>query len=1459
MGEMGMMSRGPGGRGLRSAAVVLGLVLLAGAGSPAVLTAAAAPGPATGARQPQARDTATAAQPVRDSQDAARAQAAQTGKDVEVTSLRTESSETFVTAAGHMQVVQHLRPVRTRVDGRWRALDTSLEKRADGSVGPRTATVGVSFSGGGVARPLITLERAGRKLSYSWPTALPVPVLDGDTATYAEVLPGVDLRVRAEAEGASEVLVVKDASAAANPELARLKLAVSSSGLSVAGTPDGGLRAVDTSSGGTVFEAPKPLMWDSGAVASAPKSLATGGGPAAGPAHEPAAGPASGPVADPANGPADSARVAPIGLSVEEHGSRLVLTPDQNLLKTAHYPLYIDPETTTPKASGWTMASRYWASSPQWKFNGDPDAGMGYCSGDSRCAPEDVKRLFYQVSTAAFAGKSIISAEFIAHETHSYSCSARNVEVWRTKAINSSTTWNTQLASGFWIDRLQTVSAAHGWSSDCAAGDIEFQVLRAVQQAAANDWSSTTFGLKASDEGDPTAWKRFSDDAFLRVEYDLPPRQISMSQLTSNPGGACGKPGAGKYVRSLPTLMANNVTDPDGGGSDGDRVAVQFAANWDTGDGKGMVPRWVSPLSAYKASGSDFPLTLPSNIPKNKVIAWYARSYDSAQYSPWSYDGSATTCSVIYDTSVPAGPAISSLQYPQSDPADPADPWTDGVGRYGSFTIDSPTTDVVKYWFGINGDPTSAHSLTTSGGGAASVKFMPTKPGINYITAQAFDTAGNGSEIRTYQFRVRAGQPERLSLGLNEPAGAASVSGTGGDWRADLHGGATTGGEGVAGTGVHLDGVDGYASTVSPVLNTGKSFSVSVWAKLPAQEPTHPVMALSQNGSYASGFQLLYSPAGGGWVFARFSSDNAAGSGYYRAAQPACPAGDTACKAARLGTWTHVVGLFDNTSQQIRLYVNGALAGATPSVTPWDARGQTLIGASAQNGTLGSFFTGDLDQAQFFDYQLTDAQIGVLAAQQAVGTGRPAKAVWSFDESSGVPSVTGRAQQVNARLNGGTKTGQPGVSGTGLSFDGVDDDAVTTQPVLDTYQSFAVSLWARIPDENRTSVAVHQAGVNNRGFEIYHNATGWVFQRAVSDTVGATLARAQQTACPSGPFDCAGARLGDWTHIVAVNDFDLGQMLLYVDGRPVASAPFTTPWLATGPITLGASNYPSGLSNFFKGDLDDVHLFDRALSPDEVTTLFKQNPVVKGRWQLDSAAGTPATSADASGGNHPVTLVNGASIGSGWVDSGALNLDGVDDYAATSGVPIDTSRSFTVSAWAVSAGTRPTKDQALISQEGTTTSAYSVRYVASTGRWQIVMPGADSASAATSTADNALYDADGANGWNHLALVYDAFAGEMRLYVNGQLQQTVCDDTDGDGTQDDPACTDRVSWASNSIGFNAVKSLQLGRAKTNGVWGQNWSGAIDDVWAFQGVLTQTQVQALANGQSGLPTTVPGLG
>lgn len=58
--------------------------------------------------------------------------------------------------------------------------------------------------------------------------------------------------------------------------------------------------------------------------------------------------------------------------------------------------------------------------------------------------------------------------------------------------------------------------------------------------------------------------------------------------------------------------------------------------------------------------------------------------------------------------------------------------------------------------------------------------------------------------------------------------------------------------------------------------------------------------------------------------------------------------------------------------------------------------------------------------------------------------------------------------------------------------------------------------------------------------------------------------------------------------------------------------------------------------------------------------------------------------------------------------------------------------------------------------------------------------------------------------------------------------------------------------------FKSTQPMQLGRAKTGtSTWGDYWPGAVSDMWAFQGVLTDDQVRQLAVGMPGMPTEVPG--
>ena len=154
-----------------------------------------------------------------DAAAAASARARRLGWPVEILADRTDWAQTFAEPGGGFEAQEYLEPQRVReADGSWAAVSTSLSVRPGGVVAPGAITTGLTLSDGGRG-PLFTLAQGGRSLSVSSPFgSLPAPSLSGSTATYRDVLPGVDLLVTAAPTGVSEVIEVKSAAAAADPE-----------------------------------------------------------------------------------------------------------------------------------------------------------------------------------------------------------------------------------------------------------------------------------------------------------------------------------------------------------------------------------------------------------------------------------------------------------------------------------------------------------------------------------------------------------------------------------------------------------------------------------------------------------------------------------------------------------------------------------------------------------------------------------------------------------------------------------------------------------------------------------------------------------------------------------------------------------------------------------------------------------------------------------------------------------------------------------------------------------------------------------------------------------------------------------------------------------------------------------------------------------------------------------------
>ncbi len=266
---------------------------------------------------------------------------------MEVAGARGEKTQVFANANGTFTQVTAAVTQRVRGgDGVWRAPDPTLRRSEDGRFEPVASALRTSFSAGGDGA-LVTLGRGGAQLQLRWPATLPTPVLSGATATYPEVLPGVDLALTAQIEGFSEVLVVKNAAAAANPALAAVRFPTVVTGLRLQSGANGVVSAVD-GEGAAVFASGTPAMWDS-ADRAAPAGKSSRG--------EPSSSIRSG-----------SSRSAHVLMPLELSGGDIVVHPDLRMLRNAatRYPVYIDPAFG---AGAWTMINSNFLDQSYWSFD----------------------------------------------------------------------------------------------------------------------------------------------------------------------------------------------------------------------------------------------------------------------------------------------------------------------------------------------------------------------------------------------------------------------------------------------------------------------------------------------------------------------------------------------------------------------------------------------------------------------------------------------------------------------------------------------------------------------------------------------------------------------------------------------------------------------------------------------------------------------------------------------------------------------------------------------------------------------------------------------------------------------------------------------------------------------------------------------------------------------------------
>ncbi|MEV4134786.1 FG-GAP-like repeat-containing protein [Dactylosporangium sp. NPDC049742] len=703
---------------------------------------------------------------------AALASAKACGGAVEAIDRRTPTSRTVIGKNGTATVEHHVSPrwVR-RADGSWTDLDTTL--RFDGGTLAAAATLlPVTFSPGG-SGPLATLTDGGRKLAMTWPgRALPKPVLSGATATYAEVLPGVDLRLTALAEGFSEVLVVHSAQAAANPALAQLSFGLQTTGVTLGTDADGGVHAKDER-GAVVFSSPRATMWDTAdAVVNERTEIRSAQSQTAGRA---------------------APRVRAMGETLT--GSTLKIVPDKGFLTdpATRYPVYIDPTFTGNKASNaWAVVasrsdlagSKFWQTTFMSNSATYGDAGSGLTcdnfTGNTCTSPTYSVRSLFRMETYGAAGATVQSSNFEILQKWSWTCNpASDAKLWIVGGFDSNTTWNNQPAWDGGHTATVPANRAVGSPAGCAnAGTVSFDTTSMVQYAIGQGWTSLSVGLRAVSEGTNLQWKRFDQStAVLHIQYDHAPSAPALADLKvgDNALTSCGvSASAPTRVNTTNGLKLNAILN-DADAAQGDLVKAEWAV---TGVAAQHVP---AAETAGLTSGSNHQATIPAAAFTNgAAVSWRVRGVDTDSsmaggWSPWCY--------VLVDNTAPSPPGIAStdLALRVGGGIVPGAAATAVVGRSTTVTFTPNAADagsIVGYRYGVAADMDAEPTiwLPANLGSTVTAAVVPLQAVFyNSIVVTAVKADGTAGTNTSARFRANPGTVT--------PAVAGDATG---DGRADL-------------------------------------------------------------------------------------------------------------------------------------------------------------------------------------------------------------------------------------------------------------------------------------------------------------------------------------------------------------------------------------------------------------------------------------------------------------------------------------------------------------------------------------------------------------------------------------------------------------------------------------------------------------------------------------------------
>ena len=468
---------------------------------------------------------------------------------VEIPDQRAEAVTAFRHPDGARTVVLSSGPIRLRQGANWQPVDLTLRRDPDGGIRPVAHPDTLWLSGGGRPDDAAAVRGAdGSNIALLWNAPLPAPKLTGNRAVYPNARPGADLVIEATRTG--YVASLESTSGGKPGGRAPLSSSVKPGGHTGAGTggattpstvppapaaaspapaPAAASPAPASVPPPAVAEPAPPSVLPPAPMAEAPTTTPAAPTPAAAGATEPAAPSAAATpgAADPAGSTALAG--APLTLRVTHPGSTspAPATGATGAATSATEPATDGQPSSAPELmagppgaiAARSVLSRVVANTEgagratlpfgttvqstvlSADLSGDPDLKLGSYDGHSTA------RAYLSWDLSRLRGQKVMAASLRLYPDWSSSCQPSGWEVWSSPAVGPATRWTNQpAAERSWASSTATL----GHDAHCQPGWTSVNLTDLVKSWVASGATSGTVQLRATNESDPTSWKRFS-------------------------------------------------------------------------------------------------------------------------------------------------------------------------------------------------------------------------------------------------------------------------------------------------------------------------------------------------------------------------------------------------------------------------------------------------------------------------------------------------------------------------------------------------------------------------------------------------------------------------------------------------------------------------------------------------------------------------------------------------------------------------------------------------------------------------------------------------------------------------------------------------------------------------------------------------------------------------------------